>query len=95
MFTKTGRCLECLFFLIFSVAVTFAQTIEYKEITAPEVKSMIDEKKGIVIHVLSKIEYDMQHITGSINIPIIHIKNTDMLPKDMTTPIVFYCMGTR
>jgi len=67
----------------------------YEEITAPEVKSMIQGGKAVVVHVLSKIEYDMQHITGSINIPIIKVKTSDKLPKDKDTALIFYCMGKR
>jgi rhodanese-related sulfurtransferase len=67
----------------------------FKEITAPELKNMIDVGKVVVIHVLSEIEYEMQHITGSINIPITKINSTDSLPKAKDTPLVFYCMGTR
>ena len=67
----------------------------FKEISAPEVKSLIENNGAIVIHVLSEIEYTMQHITGSINIPIIKLKTSEKLPKNRETPVVFYCMGKR
>ena len=70
-------------------------TESFKEISAPEVKSMIENHDAIVIHVLSEIEYTMQHITGSINIPIIKVKTSGKLPKNRETPLVFYCMGKR
>jgi len=67
----------------------------FKEITAPELKNMIDEKKVVAVHVLSEIEYEMQHIEGSVNIPIIKMADTDKLPPEKETPLAFYCMGTR
>ena len=67
----------------------------WKEISAPEVKIMIENGDAVAVHVLSEIEYDIQHITGSINIPIIKIKTSDKLPKDKEMPLIFYCMGKR
>lgn len=67
----------------------------YATITAPEVRKMLDEQKASLVHVLSEIEYDMQHITGSINIPIIDIETTTRLPQDKDRPLIFYCMGVR
>jgi len=67
----------------------------WQEISASEVKTMIENGDAVVIHVLSEIEYNMQHITGSINIPIIKVKSSKKLPQDKNTPLVFYCMGKR
>ena len=64
-------------------------------ISAPMVKHMLDTNTGMVINVLSDLEFDMQHITGSINIPITSLETTDQLPKDKNTMLVFYCMGKR
>jgi rhodanese-related sulfurtransferase len=80
------------FVLFHSIPVT-AET--FKEITAPEVKDMIEEGNVVVVHVLSEIEYGIQHIPDSINIPIVKMKTTDKLPQDLETPLVFYCMGER
>ena len=53
-------------------------------ITAPEVKDMIEkDPNAVLINVLSAIEYDGLHITGSINIPITSFRNSDLLPKDL------------
>ncbi len=68
---------------------------EYKKITAPEVRHLLEEGKGVVIHVLTGLEYNAQHITGSVNIPVIKMKTTGKLPKEKSTPLVFYCMGER
>ncbi len=68
---------------------------DYKVLTAPEVKQMLESGDVLMVHVLSRIEYNAQHIEGSINIPITEVKNTRLLPKDKSKPIIFYCMGTR
>lgn len=87
----------CLLILLNNLAVcnVYAEQKKYKDITAPEVKAMLDEGKTLVIHVLSEIEYNVQHISGSINIPITDMKTTDKLPKDKNIPLIFYCMGVK
>jgi hypothetical protein len=72
-----------------------AKSEKFKEISAPEVKNMIEGDQTVVVHVLSGIEYEMQHIPGSINIPITDIETSKALPQDKSTPLVFYCMGKR
>ena len=72
-----------------------AKSEKFKEISAPEVKNMIEGDQAVVVHVLSGIEYEMQHIPGSINIPITDMDTTKALPRDKSTPLVFYCMGKR
>ena len=60
-----------------------SSALNFKEITAPELKRLLDDKKDVlIINVLSKIEYSMQHIPGSINIPINTMEVTDKLPED-------------
>ena len=72
-----------------------AKSEGYKEISAPEVKNLIEEQKAVVVNLLSQIEHEIQHIPGSINIPIIDVEKTDNLPKEKDTPLVLYCMGKR
>ncbi len=84
-----------MFFLALMVVSGEATSEKFKEISAPEVKNMIESGKAVVVHVLSGTEYEMQHIPGSINIPIIDMETTTALPRDKTTPLVFYCMGKR
>lgn len=64
-------------------------------VTAPEVKVLLEKGTVHLIHVLSEIEYDIQHIKGSINIPIIKIGTSAQLPDDKNSHIIFYCMGER
>ena len=66
-----------------------------KTLTAPEVKNMISQGDVVLVNTLSSIEFEIQHIPGSINIPVTHMKNTTKLPKGKNTPIIFYCMGVR
>lgn len=69
---------------------------EYTGISAPMLKHMMEnDRKVVVVNVLSGIEYEMHHITGSINIPINLLEGCDRLPADKNTPLVFYCMGHR
>jgi rhodanese-related sulfurtransferase len=65
------------------------------DLTAPEVKMMVEDQGALLVHVLSRLEYDMQHIPGSINIPITEVSVSDLLPVDKNRPVIFYCMGVR
>lgn len=67
----------------------------WRKVTAPEVKDMLEGGRGLAVHVLSRIEYEMQHISGSINIPITEMNETDKLPREKDKPLIFYCMGWR
>ena len=89
--------LVCVAFLFIGGNFAFAgsEPEPFKLITAPEVKDLLEEGKVVVVHVLSEIEYGIQHIPASINIPIIKMKTTNKLPKDKDTPLIFYCMGKR
>ncbi|HIJ78700.1 MAG: rhodanese-like domain-containing protein [Desulfobulbaceae bacterium] len=69
---------------------------QYQTITAPEVKHRIQgSSPGVLIHVLSRLEYEAQHIPGSINIPIDKLATSDQLPPAKDTPLIFYCMGRK
>ena len=84
-------CLPCFLFLLSSA---YAESpLDCRRITAPEVRRVLEEKSALVVNVLSEIEYAMQHIPGSINIPITKIKTSEKLSKDKNQTIIFYCMG--
>jgi len=94
------RCMLLICILLLAPPCVFAKpaSVEqrgYTVITAPELKEMIRDEKVVVIHALSQIEYEIQHIEGSINIPVVEMATTDKLPTDKSTPVVFYCMGKR
>jgi rhodanese-related sulfurtransferase len=65
------------------------------DLTAPEVRQLVEEEGALPVHVLSRIEFDMQHLPGSINIPVTEVAASDALPADRERPLVFYCMGVR
>ena len=72
-----------------------ARANQVRDLTAPEVREMVEEDGALLVHVLSRIEFDMQHIPGSINIPVTEVAASDALPADRERPLVFYCMGVR
>jgi rhodanese-related sulfurtransferase len=74
---------------------TVATAGQYPDLTAPEVKMMVAEQGALLVHVLSRLEFDIQHIPGSINIPITEVATSDLLPADKKHPVIFYCMGVR
>ena len=72
-----------------------ARANQVRDLTAPEVREMVEEDGALPVHVLSRIEFDMQHLPGSINIPVTEVAASDALPADRERPLVFYCMGVR
>jgi rhodanese-related sulfurtransferase len=61
------------------------------DVSASDVKSMLDAKeKFLLVNALSDIEFKLEHIPGSINIPAGEIQTTDKLPQDKGALIVFY-----
>ena len=87
--------LLCLLTLTIFWPGTVATAGQYPDLTAPEVKMMVEEQGAFLVHVLSRLEFDMQHIPGSINIPITEVATSDLLPADKNHPVIFYCMGVR
>ena len=79
--------------LLFWTCAVAADKVIPINISAPEAKALIDEENAFVVNVLSRIEFNIQHIPGSINIPINEIGTSDLLPADLRTPLIFYCMG--
>jgi rhodanese-related sulfurtransferase len=66
-----------------------------KIITAPEVKEKLGKKDVFLVNSLTNIEYDIQHIPGSINIPLHDMDNSNLLPDNKHSTLIFYCMGGR
>ncbi|NNF98282.1 MAG: rhodanese-like domain-containing protein [Desulfobacteraceae bacterium] len=95
-----GRCVygssTALFLLFFLTHVVIAaEAADIRRISAPEVKNLVETDQALLIHVLSEIEFEFQHIPKSINIPIIKMASTNLLPLDKNRPLIFYCMGER
>ncbi len=73
-----------------------ASTDSFPEITAQELKSKLDSgKKLFLLNPLSAVEFNDQHIPGSVNIPAQSILISKRLPKDKNQLIVTYCLGRK
>ena len=81
--------------LLFSPNNLPAQNTSFSEISAPEVKEMLDREQPVIINVLSALEFELQHIPGSINIPINTLKQSTLLPADKEHPLIVYCMNEK
>jgi len=55
---------------------------------------MTEERKAALIDVRSPEEYQAGHIPGAVNIPAERLTaEKKRLPKDKSTPLIFYCRG--
>jgi rhodanese-related sulfurtransferase len=69
---------------------------KFPVITAKALKAKMDGgEKVFLLNPLSDIEFNEQHVPGSVNIPLNEIKTTDKLPKNKNTLIVTYCLGPK
>lgn len=86
-----------IFLLIVADLCVFASTsfAQYPVVTAQDVKTWMDGKRKIMlIDTRLPEEYRAGHIPGAVNIPAerMHVEAA-RLPKDKSTPIIFYCRG--
>lgn len=86
-----------LFMFLFGFSFLAASTAvaQFPIISAEEVKSWMDGKRKVVL-IDSRLpeEYQAGHIPGAINIPAERMRAEAVrLPKDKTTPVIFYCRG--
>lgn len=87
-----GFLAVCLMALSLAPALAFDVPDNVTVVTAPEVRRMA--AKGVpLVHTLSGIEFRIQRIPGSINVPVTDIARSPMMPKDKNAPIIFYCNG--
>jgi len=64
---------------------------DFQVISTADLKSKLDAKeKFLLVNALSDIEFSLEHIPGSVNIPVGEIQTTDKLPADKEMLIVFY-----
>jgi hydroxyacylglutathione hydrolase len=84
-----------LFLIVLVILSSSAVFAQYPIIGAEEVKSWMTGKRRVtLIDSRQPDEYQAGHIPGAINIPAERIKDeARRLPKDKTTPIIFYCRG--
>ncbi len=64
-------------------------------VSAPEVKKRMEEGQTLLIHALSHIEFRIQHIPGSINIPANLVAKSDLMPRDKNKRLIVYCNGVK
>ena len=79
-------------FIILTSALAFAAN-GYKDIDAAGTKSLMENAEALVVFPLSPIEFDNQHIQGSVNIVMDMLEYE--LPEDKERVIVFYCLGIK
>jgi rhodanese-related sulfurtransferase len=65
----------------------------HQDINAQRVKTLLDSGSALVVNPLSPIEFDHEHIPGSVNIPLKLL--AQRLPADKSQPLVFYCLGEK
>ena len=64
---------------------------DFPDVSTPDLKKMLDSKeKFLLVNSLSDIEFGLEHIPGSVNIPVGEMQTTDKLPEDKKTLLVFY-----
>jgi rhodanese-related sulfurtransferase len=81
---------------IFFIAMfSYASAESYKNITADELKAMLDKKtKLVLVDARSGLEYSQGHIPKAVNIPPEKVGLiSKFLPKNKKTLVVFYCRG--
>ena len=80
--------------LLASIAAC-AQSSDFPDLTADEVKKSIDQPgKMLIVDVRTEKEYRQAHISTAINIPSWQFKSIrNLLPQDKAIPIIFYFRG--
>lgn len=80
--------------VISQISVSFAFS-QFPEIGADDVRSwMTGKRKAVVVDTRQPAEYAAAHIPGAINIPAERVKGErSKLPRDVSTPVIFYCRG--
>ncbi len=81
--------------MLFTLLLTPAAPAQDLVINAEQVQSWMTGKRNVaLIDVRMPEEYRAEHIPGAINIPAERIlTDRNMLPKDRTTQLIFYCRG--
>lgn len=73
--------------------ISAAGAAKWTEISAPELKAMMDSEQVKPIFPLSRIEHRNLHIVGDMNIPMSELEIK--LPADKNEALVFYCLGRK
>jgi rhodanese-related sulfurtransferase len=93
---KMRKCLLVLaagMLFVFLTSAFASAAVGYNDIDAAGTKDLMENAGALVVFPLSPIEFDNQHIKGSVNII------TEMLeyelPQDKDRIIIFYCLGIK
>lgn len=81
--------------LLYVLSPVQADDTAIHELSAPELKQLLTKQNVTLVNVLSEIEYQIQHIPGSINVPVVEMENTEKLPEDKNAALIFYCLSDR
>jgi len=81
--------------MLLTLFLTSAALAQYLIISSEQVHNLMKGKKNVaLIDVRMPEEYQAGHIPGAINIPADRMRSDrNLLPKDRTTQIIFYCRG--
>jgi predicted sulfurtransferase len=81
--------------LLLSLVAACAQSSNFPDLTAEEVKKSIEQPgKVLIVDTRPEKEYRQTHIQTAINIPSWQFNSIrNLLPQDKAIPIIFYCRG--
>jgi len=84
-----------IFALLLASVAACAQSSNFTNLTAEEVKKRIDQRgKVLIVDTRPEKEYRQAHIPTAINITSSQFKSIrNLLPQDKVMPIIFYCRG--
>ena len=60
-------------------------------ISQKELRRLVDEREAQVVEVLSRNQYEREHIAGAINIPLKELTPEAIDELDRQRPVVVYC----
>lgn len=77
------------------LSASYAAAQRFNDVTADELKKMIDTKeKVVIVDARSQTDYKQGHIPTAINIPTDRNRVIQrFLPADKDVPLIFYCHG--
>ena len=81
--------------LLLTSIASCAQSSNFTNLTAEEVKKRIDQPgKVLIVDTRPEKEYRQAHIPTAINVPSSQFESIkNHLPQDKVMPIIFYCRG--
>lgn len=62
-----------------------------RSVTRHEVQALVSTESAQVVEVLPREDYEQEHITGAINIPLKELTVEAVAGLDRTAPVIVYC----